>query len=411
MPASNDSKPKPMYRWFIVVATAVMLAISMGMMVNGTSVFFIPLNEEFGWRRGSVAMINFAGLLGLAIGGIVMGRVADRTSTRPVILIGATTLGLCILAASYADALWQFYLLFFIAGFFGAGSLFAPLVANVGNWFNKGVGLAIGIVSAGQALGQGAVPFGIAILIGSMGWRGALTTMGMVTLTILIPLAMLIQQPPRKSAAQALADATAEEEASLPLPTNVVVAWLGIAVLFCCITMSVPLMHLVPLIQDRGFTGEEAGSVIFVMMCVAILGRIAFGKLADMIGAVRAYWIASCWQTVLVFGFMQITSLDMFYVFAVVYGFGYAGVMTGLLVSVRVLTPVTKRASALGIVTLFGWLGHGVGGYQGGYFFDLTGNYTMTYANAAIAGIINLIIVGALYVIIQRRIAAAAYAG
>jgi len=51
-------EPEPIYRWVIVAASA-MLAISMGLMVNGISVFLIPLNEEFGWQRGSVSLINF----------------------------------------------------------------------------------------------------------------------------------------------------------------------------------------------------------------------------------------------------------------------------------------------------------------------------------------------------------------
>jgi cyanate permease len=268
----------------------------------------------------------------------------------------------------------------------------------------------MGIASAGQALGQGVVPFGIAILIGTMGWRGALATMGVVMLVVLIPLAMLIRQPPDRTLENKRGDIATDDDSRLPLPPNTVVTWLGIAVLFCCICMSVPLMHLVPLVQDRGYSLEEAGSVVFLMMIVAIIGRVAFGKLADMIGAIRAYWIASCWQTLLVFFFVQIETLDAFYIFVVVYGFGYAGVMTGLLVCVRVLTPLSRRASALGIVTLFGWLGHGIGGYQGGFFFDLTGDYTLTYANAALAGIVNLIIVGLLYSTVARRRAALAFA-
>jgi MFS family permease len=408
--AEREFGPEPGYRWVIVVAAAVMLAVSMGMMVNGISVFLIPLNEEFGWQRGAVSFINFAGLMGLALGGIVMGHIADRTSARRVSLGGAIVLGLCILAASRADALWQFYLLFFLGGFLGAGALFAPLIANVGNWFKSAPGLALGIASAGQALGQGSVPFGIAVLIGAMGWRGALTTMGVIMLVVMVPLAMLIRQPPRRTLDNTPGDTAADDEPTVPIPPNAIVAWLGIAVLFCCICMSVPLMHLVPLIQDRGFSLEEAGSVVFLMMIVAIVGRVAFGKLADMIGAVRAYWIASCWQTLLVFGFIQMETLDAFYVFVVIYGFGYAGVMTGLLVCVRVLTPLARRASALGIVTLFGWLGHGIGGYQGGFFFDLTGDYTLSYGNAALAGAINLIIVGSLYVTIARRRAALAFA-
>jgi hypothetical protein len=95
--------------------------------------------------------------------------------------------------------------------------------------------------------------------------------------------------------------------------------------------------------------------------------------------------------------------LSAFYYFAAIYGFGYAGVMTGVLVCVRALTPVSRRASALGIVMVFAWLGHGVGGYQGGCFFDMTGDYTTSFLNAALAGLINLMIVGWLYYTVARR--------
>jgi predicted MFS family arabinose efflux permease len=233
--------------------------------------------------------------------------------------------------------------------------------------------------------------------------------MGVVTLIGLTSLALLIRQPPRPTPETKPGASAADDEESVVLPTNVVVPWLGIAVLFCCICMSVPLMHLVPLIQDRGFPLDDAASVIFVMLVAAIVGRIVFGKLADMIGAMKAYWIASFWQTVLVFGFVQIETLDAFYVFAVIYGFGYAGVMMGILICVRILTPFSRRASALGMVMVFAWLGHGLGAYLGGVFFDLTGDYTLTYAGAALAGIVNLIIVASLYVTITRRRSARAF--
>jgi predicted MFS family arabinose efflux permease len=285
------------------------------------------------------------------------------------------------------------------------------LIANVGNWFKQGAGLALGMASAGQALGQGGIPFGAAVLIGAIGWRGTLTSMGVMALAVLVPFALLIRQPAKPSAAAAAAGVPAEEDLSpVPLPPNVVVAWLGTAVVFCCICMSVPLLHLVPLVQDRGIPLEDAGSVLFVMLVAAIFGRLFFGKLADMIGAIKAYMLASLCQTVLVFIFIQLETIEAFYVFAVVYGFGYSGVMTGILVCVRVMTPLSRRAFSLGVVSLFGWIGHGIGGYQGGFFFDLYGNYTLTYANAAMAGVINLIIVGALAFTITRRRAALALA-
>jgi MFS family permease len=396
---TDKTDPAPVYRWMIVFTAAVMLAIAMGQLVNGLSVFFIPLTQEFGWSRGSIALISSAGLVGLAIGGVVMGGIADRISIKKVSLFGASVIGFSVLAASWANALWQFYLLFFVAGAFGGGSLFAPLIALVGNWFRTGAGLAIGIASAGQAVGQGGVPFGAAFLIEALGWRGAFTALGVISLATLLPLALLTKEPPDKS--NAIVGNAMDEH--VPLPTNVVVPWLSAAVFCCCTCMSVPLMHLVPLIQICGISAPAAGSVLFVMLIAGIVGRIAFGKLADTIGAIPAYMAASLWQTALVFWFTQIASLKILYVFAPIYGFGYAGVMTGLLTTTRALTPASRRAGSTGTILAFAWLGHSLGGYQGGLVFDLTGAYTLGFANAALAGALNLLILGALFFFMRKR--------
>ena len=389
-----DATPQqPAYRWVVVSASALILAISMGAIVNGLSAFIIPMQDVFGWNRGDIALINFAGIIGLAFGGLVMGPLADRKGTRPVVLFGVSVLGICYLAASAMTSLWQFYALFFVAGFFGAGAIFPPLMAAVGSWFFVGAGVAIGIASAGQALGQGAVPFVSSLLIERFGISGAFTAIGGFMLVTLVPLTILLRQPPAIGIVQQGINAAEENP---DIPPKVVIGTLSAAIILCCICMSVPLMHLVPLIQDRGFAPESAGSVIFVMLLVAIVGRLAFGKLADMIGAVPAYMTATAWMTLMVFGFVYIESLQTFYVYSIVYGFGYAGVMTGVLVSIRVLTPPSRRASAFGIVTMFGWFGHAIGGYQGGALYDVTGDYTTSYAVAAIAGILNLIIVSSL---------------
>jgi MFS family permease len=395
LPIIADSHPSR-YGWVIVASVATMLAIAMGQLVNGLSVYFIPLEQEFGWPRGRIALINSAGLLGLALGGVVMGIIADRTRIRYVCLAGGLAVGLCVTLAAGADRLWQFYLLFFVAGVFGAG-LFAPLIAVVGNWFPAGAGLAIGIASAGQALGQGGVPFATAFLIESLGWRHSFLIQGLLSLAILMPLALLIREPARVGRPPDTA------EAPIPLSAGVVTVWLSAAVLFCCATMSVPLMHLVPLIQGHNITAPDASGVLFVMLMAAILGRVAFGKLADMIGPIPAYMLASFWQTVAVFAFTGIEDLAFFHIFAAIYGFGYAGVMTGLLITARALTPASRRATLMGVILAFAWLGHGIGGFQGGHFFDLTGHYTVGFANAALAGVANLLLVGALFLTIRRR--------
>lgn len=391
------------FRWIVVSAAALLLGIAMGTLVNGLSAFLIPLEIHFGWDRAEVAAINSIGLIGIAIGGIVMGFLADRVATRAICLVGAAVLSLSLLAASHAQELWQLYLLFFIAGAVGGGALFAPVFALVSGWFQTNRGLAIGIASAGQGLGQGMVPFVAGHLIQSLGWQDAFTVLGLFAGVTLVPLSLLMIRPPPQQAT-----VTPATDLSGVLSPRIVIPALSIAVLGCCTGMAVPLMHLVPLIQGVCGVGAEAGGPLLVMLIAAIGGRVFFGRLADIIGPVRSWMAATAWQTVLMLGFVTLGTMQSFWLFAPLYGFGYGGVMTGVLVTVGALTPAARRASATGIVLAFGWAGHALGGWQGGFFFDETGAYFWTYANAVIAGTINLAIVAAIWMAMKRRTASAA---
>lgn len=378
-------------KWRIVVIVSAILAVVMGQLVNGLSSFFTPLEQQFGWARGDIALINSAGLVGLAAGGIVMGLTADRVGIRRVALSGVAVSAACFATASTAQTLWQFYLIFFLAGMFGGGAIFGPLIALTGRWFVSGAGLALGLVAAGQAIGQGIVPYMNVILIEALGWRGALASYGAGTAVALLPLAARLRTPPIMSAA---ARAAAEEP---PLPARFAVTMMAVGVFWCCTLMSVPLMHLLPLIEFCGIPSAQAGGAVFVMMAAAIVGRVAFGKLADTIGPLQAWFAASLWQTSLVFGFVQLGSLPMFLAFAPIFGFGYAGVMTAVLATLKVLTPVATRAFSTGIVLASAWIGHGFGGYAGAALFDRTLDYTAAFGFAAVAGMVNVAIVGSLW--------------
>jgi MFS family permease len=376
----------------MVAIVATILAVIMGQLVNGLSSFFTPLEAAFGWTRADIALINTAGLVGLAIGGIGMGVLADRIGVRAVSLVGVAVSAACFAAASAAQSLWQLYALFFVAGALGGGAVFGPLIALTGRWFTTGAGLALGLVAAGQAIGQGAVPVFNVLMIEALGWRGALFSYGAITAVGLLPLAFMLKSPPPAAvAAQAHAS---RNNARFGL----VVALMSVAVFWCCTLMSIPLVHLLPLIEACGIPSAQAGGAVFVMMLAAIGGRVAFGRVADMIGPVQAWFVASLWQTSLVFGFTGIGSLPLFLAFAPIYGFGYAGVMTAILASLKSLTPPESRASATGIVIAFAWVGHGFGGYSGGAIFDWTLNYTAAFGFAAVAGLVNLCIVGTLWV-------------
>ena len=49
----------------------------------------------------------------------------------------------------------------------------------------------------------------------------------------------------------------------------------------------------------------------------------------------------------------------------------------------------------------------GLGGYQGGYCYDLTGSYTASFASAALAGAANLLVLSALAMHLRLHAASA----
>jgi MFS family permease len=364
-----------------------MLAVIMGVLINGLTAFFVPMELAEGWARADVAAINSCGLIGLAAGSVFMGYVADRLSIRAICLLAASTMGVCLILASQATSLWMPYVLFFVAGAVGGGTLFAPIFAYVGNWFPHATGVAIGVAAAGQAVGQGGIPLLAAYLIESFGWRNAMLALGCGTLAILLPLAWGMRQSPAPAAAS-LREPQLRPALGVPV--------LSAAIFFCCTCMAVPLMHLMPLLQSLCISSTDAGGVMFAMLLAAVAGRVAYGKLCDLIGATRSWFVASSLQTLGVLAFTLFGSLQGFLIFSIVYGFAYAGVMTSLLVATRALTPARDKATWMGIVFSFAWLGHAFGGFQGAFAYDLTAGYEAGFVAGAFAGAGNLILVGTL---------------
>jgi len=60
------------------------------------------------------------------------------------------------------------------------------------------------------------------------------------------------------------------------------------------------------------------------------------------------------------------------------------------MVCTRLMVSSKYAARAMSITSFFGWIGMGLGGFLGGYLFDLTGAYDYSYGFAAAAGAINL---------------------
>ena len=387
------------YGWVMVLVVFVLSGLAFGSMAS-ISVFLKPVSFEFGWSRGQTSFAYTVASLSSAVFGVLWGQVADKYGTKWFGFVGAICMSLVLFALSSLDSIVQFYTLYFLFGAMGSALLFSPLYANVGFWFKENPGLALGLAASGGAIGQAFIPHLSGILIESSGWKMAYVNLAIIYILISLPIAFLIKESPWRINAR---NQEEEEERNFPLSEKEVVSWISVAVIFCCVCMSIPIMHLVPLLTDKGFSLEFATSVLMILMICGAFGRILGGMLGDYIGALPGYILMSFGQTIFVVWFPHLISPASIYVLAALFGFTYSGVMSSILVCTRIMVSAKFGARAMSLTSLFGWIGMGLGGFLGGYFFDIYGDYSWAFAFAGITGIVNLFILALFFMNIRRR--------
>jgi len=373
----------------IVGICTAMVAMAFGA-IGTVAVFLEPLAAEFGWPRASVSAAYSVATVATGIGGILMGHFADRLPVRRVALFGALVPALAFASLSELQSTAGLYALHALMGLAGVGAIMAPLNRLASLWLARNPGLAIGIVSAGGAAGQGLVPYFARHLILTEGWRQAYLILGVVFVAVMVPLAVLLRDAPRPTVVRA---STHGGPSAMRL-----LALLSLAAALCCVCMGTPLVHVVTLGSDRGLPSADAAGLLAVMMIAGMAGRIAFGRVADRIGSLHTYIAASAGQTLLAFLFPYASTPAALYFLSALFGLVFSGAMTSFIVCAREYAPSSATGLAIGVVMFFGWIGMAFGAWQGGLFYDLCGDYYVSFANASIAGVANLLILAVLYV-------------
>ena len=402
MEKHSSDQDHPRYAWLMVAVVFTISALAFGAL-GSISVFLKPLTSEFGWGRGQTSFgyttISFAA----AVFGIFWGFVADRHGTRWFGVVAAIFMSFSLFMLSRHDSIFEFYAYYFLFGAFGTAMATTPLYANVGFWFRLNPGLALGIAAAGGAVGQALVPYLSGLSITAYGWRTTYEYLALSYLIIALPIGFLIRESPWRERVRVEPKTDFRE---FPLSELEVIVWISVAVIFCCNCMAVPIVHLVPMLTDQGNTLEYAARALLILMMVGALGRIMGGKLADTIGALPAYMLMSVGQTVSVMWFPHVEGPTALYLLAIFFGFTYSGVMSSLLICTRMMVSARFAGRAMSITAFFGWGGMGMGGFVGGYFYDVTGNYEWSFGFASAAGVVNLFVLTLFYFRIRYRMKA-----
>jgi MFS family permease len=369
-----------------VVGGTVGMALGFGCLAL-TSVFMQSLEQAFGWSRAEVSLGYAIAAAGMAVGGLIWGRLSDRVDIRVLLAIGGAGMVLSVLAMAATQSLWHYYAANLVLGGFGFGVLYAPLVSAPGEWFVHRRGLAIGIVTAGGAAGQGILPYIASILIRELGWRPAYLALGAGVLAAVLLTFPRLRRTDGAGMAVGGADAAVEP---LRAGERTGIAILAVAAFMCCTCMGVPLVHLASFVGALCGSPQLGAASLLIAMLFGALGRVCFGLIADRIGYLPSYALASVAQTGCVLAYPLLGDAVSLLTLSAVFGFGFSGNMTCLILCVRETVTANRFGSALGVVMLIAWAGMAAGGYAGGLLFDLFASYAPSFVLAGVAGGFNL---------------------
>lgn len=373
-----------------------------------TAVALKDIAAEVGGSRSIPALASALAWLGSGIGGIMMGRIADRVGTRWTVICGALMIGLGLAISTLGPPwpLWIGHGLFI--GLIGLGGINAPLYIYVSRWFDRRRGSALALISSGSYLAGAMWPPVFERVIGNFGWRQTMLWYAIAEIVVIVPLALIyFRHPPEVIHSAAAAGGTAAKARVLGLPPNAVFAAMCGAAVLCCIPMAMPQGHLVAFCSDLGISRAVGALMLSVLLGTAFLSRQIWGAISDRIGGLATVLIGSAWQASAMTALLLTQDEATLFVVVAAFGLGFSGIIPAYVLALRELFPASEASWRIPTLLLFSGIGMASGGWLAGLLYDYFGYYTPAFAVGIGANILNLLIVGML---VARQRMRAAYA-
>jgi len=365
--------------------------------------------EEVGGTRSIPAFAGAMAWLGGGIGGIIMGRIADKVGTRWTVIFGSLMIGtgLCVSTLGPPLPLWIGHGLFI--GLIGLGGINAPMYIYVSRWFDKRRGSALALISSGSYLAGAMWPPVFEQALVTIGWRQTMLWYALAEIVVIVPLALIYFGHPPEVTHPPVAPGTVVQKARvLGWPPNVVFAMMCGAAVMCCIPMAMPQGHLVAFCNDLGISRAISALMLSVLLGTAFLSRQIWGAISDKIGGLATVLIGSAWQACAMSAFLVTQDETGLFTVSAAFGLGFSGIIPAYVLALRELFPAAEASWRIPTLLLFSGIGMASGGWIAGLLYDHFGYYAPAFAFGVGANIVNLVVVGLL---VGRRLRTrAAYA-
>jgi predicted MFS family arabinose efflux permease len=267
-----------------------------------TGVMIGPLEKEFGWSRADISLgITIVAVVGCIVAPF-MGMAIDRFGARRIAIFGVITLcGSIAMLSQAGPSIWSWWALWCLMAVTHPFIKPTVWVAAVTSLFSTGRGMALAVALTGTSVGTGLTPIITHYLIESYGWRGAYMGLGVIWLTITLPLVLFgfysvadverqkRQREPEKKAVPLNLPGLGKKEAMLSIKFFKIAT----ATALVSAVSTAFGVNLVPLLAEAEVPKATAAMVAGAMGIAGIIGKLTGGYLIDRYNASRVVAFAT----------------------------------------------------------------------------------------------------------------------
>jgi MFS family permease len=363
--------------WLTVLAGTAGLTLGPSTMTILTfGVFIRPLQQEFGWTLGQTTLAATIISYMIMLVAPVQGMLTDRFGGRAVII---TSIPIFLAAYSLlyflTNDLRLFYGLWVLISVCAVGVWPLSYLRSTATWFDRRLGLSLGITNSGIGIGSIIIPPLAGFLVATHGWRFAYLALAAIALVITWPLALTILRDNTAVAAAIQARRSQSGSTFREAARTSTFAIAAVAFFILGALSSGLIVLQIPILIEAGISPQVAAGLASIVGVSMVIGRIGTGYLLDLF---HARWVLTC--------FILVSSLA-----AVAFALGitlatapFAAVLIGLIIGAEfdALSYLIPRyfghrsfGKIYGTIYAIFQLGGGLGIAAIGFSHDLLGSF------------------------------------
>jgi len=372
----------------------MVLFVSNGMTLGGIAVFDIQILDALKEASGediSLGQLKARdGLMFLTAGifGMGAGWLADRVGVKPLIMFGLAGLAAGNLIYSTVTSLQQIYLIHVLFGFV---LITCGLIVNVylvSRWFDKGRGLAIGIMLSGTSLGNAFFPQLNTWLIDLSGWQQAFQYLAYIPMVLLVLAFFLIRNNPKAgqsgddgaTAAPVSPELSGYSFAEALRSRNFwIIGTMAFCTFYSILAMSTTTFNY---LSSENYPPQIAATGVSVLFIGGLVGKIISGVLAEKFGRKQVLLVSLGLMLIGSFGLVAavFTKAELAVWLGLVgFGFGWGGIYTLIQLLSADLFGLKSLGKILGAINVLDTFGGGMGPVVTAVLFDRTGSFLVSF--------------------------------